>query len=119
MAEEVAPHPAVDSDHDVLEHGHGGKEGKVLEGATDPQRRDLMGGEADDGLATEDDVPGAGRVQPADAVEQGGLAGPVGADQAEDLAFLYVEGNRVEGDDAAEANGEITNGEDQRFPPES
>src|SRR5262245_39987512 len=43
-----------------------------------------------------------GDIKPAQAIEQRGLAGPVGADEAGDLARCHVERDVVEGDDAAE-----------------
>ena len=45
-------------------------------------------------------------VKPRKAVEEGGLAGAVGADEADDLAGGNVEGNAVEGDDATEPDGD-------------
>src|SRR5690349_8152199 len=42
-----------------------------------------------------------------DAVEQRGLAGAVGADQAEDLSAVQVERHSVERDDSAEAHGDV------------
>ena len=52
-------------------------------------------------------VPDGRRVDAGHRVEAGGLAGTVGADQAEDLAPLDLEVDVVERDDAAEAEGDV------------
>ena len=52
-------------------------------------------------------VARVGRVQARDDVERRRLAGAVRPDQARDLAFLDVERHAVEGDDAAEAQGDV------------
>src|SRR5690606_25839443 len=53
--------------------------------------------------AVEDDRAGVGTDQPRELVEDGRLAGAVGADQADDLAGRHVEGNVIGGHQAAEA----------------
>src|SRR5690606_4869492 len=50
----------------------------------------------------------------AQAVEEGGLAGAVRTDEAEDLPLVLVERNAVEGDDAAEAQVDIIDREQRR-----
>src|SRR5262249_36490774 len=46
-------------------------------------------------------------VEPGDAVEDGGLACPVGADDGGDLAPVGAEGEIVDSDEAAEAHGQV------------
>jgi hypothetical protein len=59
--------------------------------------------------------PLLGRVEAAQAIEQGGLAGAVGADQARNLCLKsHVEGYAVEGDDAAEPDGHVAHAEQRR-----
>jgi hypothetical protein len=62
-------------------------------------------------LPFELDVAGLVAVQAAQAVEQRGLAGAVGADQAAHMAFLHVETHAVECHDAAEADRHTTHAE--------
>ena len=45
----------------------------------------------------------AGAGEPGDHVEQGGLAGAVGADQPEDLPLPQLQAHAIEGQQAAEA----------------
>src|SRR5207245_290246 len=66
----------------------------------------------EDRRAVEEAVAPVGRVEARQAVEERRLAGAVRADEADDLPFVHVEGDRLERDDAAEANGEVTNGQD-------
>ena len=84
---------------------------QVLEGAAHAQPGDLVRGRAGDRLAFEEDVAGLVLVQAAEAVEQRGLAGAVGADQPADVAALDVEAHAVERHDAAEAHGHATHAE--------
>ena len=64
--------------------------------------------------ALEQDVAAVGRVEAAEAIEERGLAGAVGADQAGDLAGKDVEGDAVERDDAAEADRDVAHAEQRR-----
>ena len=52
------------------------------------------------------DLSGAGLVQPAEAIEQRGLAGAVRPDQAGDLAGHDVESDVIQSNHAAEAKGD-------------
>ena len=52
------------------------------------------------------EAAGAGAVDAGDEIEDGGLAGAVGADQADDLALLDVEGEIVDGAETAEVLGQ-------------
>ena len=51
-------------------------------------------------------------VERRDGVEEGGLAGAVGADDADDPAPLDVDGHLVDGREAAEALDDVPGGED-------
>ena len=61
------------------------------------------GGEAVDAAAAEQYAADRGAGDAGDHVEQGGLAGAVGADDAEQLAGPHVEVHGVGGEHAAEA----------------
>ncbi|KAG0743531.1 hypothetical protein G6F24_016246 [Rhizopus arrhizus] len=61
-----------------------------------------MAGQAGDRLAVHDDVARRRRVEAAHAVEHGGLAGPVGADDGENLVGFDFERHAVDGQQAAE-----------------
>ena len=102
VAQMVAPGAAVPPDHDVLAHGHGAEEGEVLEGSADAEIGDAVGRRPQQRAALEEDVALVRGVEAAEAIEKGGLAGAVGADQADDLPLVDVEGDAVESDDAAE-----------------
>src|SRR5437773_1758038 len=108
----VTPRAAVDADHDVLEHGQRREEGEVLERPPDAELRDPMGRQPEDRTAVEADITLVGRGEAAQAVEERRLAGAVRADEADDLPRVHVEGDGVEREDAAEADGEVTNGQD-------
>ena len=90
------------ADAHVVEHRQVAEQREVLEGAADADVGDAVRRPAQDAAALEQDVAGARRVEPAEAVEQRRLAGAVRADQAEDLALPHVERDVVERDDAAE-----------------
>ena len=57
-------------------------------------------------LVVEDQAALPRIVDPADQVEDGGLAGAVGPDDREDLPGLHVEADGVQRPDAAEVDGE-------------
>ena len=63
-------------------------------------------------MQTQDgDLSGGGFVEALDAGQQRGLAGAVGADDAEDLAIGDVEADVVDGGEAAEATGDVGAGD--------
>ena len=70
----------------VLEHRHLGKQADILESPADAQVAKPVRGDADDGLPVEKDLSAGGRHRPGDQVQQRGLAGSVGADEAKELA---------------------------------
>ena len=90
-------------DADVLEHGELGKDFGDLEGARHAQRDPLVGGEAGDVAAVEQDRPGGRREEPADQVEEGGLAGAVRSDDRAQLALRHGHRYVAHGDEIAEA----------------
>ena len=81
----------------------------ILEGARDAQPGHVVGRAAGDVLAVENDPPAAGFIEAADQIEDGGLAGPVGAHQGEYFAGFHVEADAVHGFHATEGDGQILN----------
>ena len=73
------------------------EEPDVLERARDAELGDLVAASSSPAALPSNRISPAGRlVDAGHHVEAGGLAGAVGADQAEDLALLDVEGHLVE-----------------------
>ena len=72
-----------------------------------PRSATLAGLELRDVGALERDPAGVGVVEPADHVEQRGLARPVGPDDGEDLALAHVEAHAVDRLHAAEGLGDL------------
>ena len=129
-------------DQQILQHGHAGKQADVLEGAGDARllRHQIVGhaleqkeravgshhaalaavGQAVErvphrGVAVVQRDAALGRlVEAGDAVEHGGLAGAVRSDQRGDVAARGVEGEIVDGDQAAEAHGQMLDAEHGR-----
>ena len=97
----------VRADEHVLEHRHRREELDVLERARDPELDDAARRRVQQGAAVEDDVARVEAVEPRDHVERRRLAGAVRPDQAGDRALLGVEGDVVQGDDAAEAQRRV------------
>ncbi len=104
IEEEAAVRAAMAPDHDVVQHRHGLEQGEVLEGAPDAERGDAVPGDPQERCAVEQDVAAATLVEARQAVEQRGLAGAVGPDQADDASGLDVEGDAIQRDDAAKAH---------------
>src|SRR6185369_603699 len=86
---------------------HGAEQREILEGAADADRGDAVAGDPEQRIAVEQDVAAAALIKARQAVEEGGLAGAVGADQPDDAAGRHVEGDIVERDDAAKANANV------------
>ena len=62
-----------------------------------------------DALVLEQDIARIRHVEPAQAVEQGGLARAVGADQTLHGTALHAEADTVQRDDAAKVHGDLAN----------
>ncbi len=97
----------------VVEHreqaqGLGQLEGAHLAHAGDSERRD-----PGQGPALEFPGPGVRLVEAGQKVEQGGLAGAVGADEGRDRAARDLEVVDVDGDEAAERAAHIVGDEDR------
>ena len=93
----------VRADEDVLEDGHVREELDVLERPGDPELDHAAGGRVQERVPVEDHVARVDAIEARDHVERGRLAGAVRPDQAGDRAFVDVEGDVVQRDDAAEA----------------
>src|SRR5262245_21699678 len=109
VAEEIAAAAAMATHPDIVEDRHPPEQRQILKGAADADVDDAMRRLVENALALEQDVAAAGRVEPAQAIEQGGLAGAVRADQAEHLPREELEGDAVERDDAPEPDAHDAN----------
>ena len=93
--------------HDILEDGQARPETQSLERAGDSHLRQLVGRGAEQRLATVADGARLGANESADRVEEGGLAGAVGTDDAVNLVGIHPKRDVVERQHAAEAHGEV------------
>jgi hypothetical protein len=98
--------PAVEGDGERLLDGEGRVEPGVLERPADAPAGPLVGRQRGDVDAVEQHEAPVGLGDAGDDVEEGGLAGAVGPDDADDLAGLDHEGHVVDRPDAAEADGD-------------
>jgi hypothetical protein len=113
--EEPGAHQVVAAEEEVVDHVEVDEQAQVLEGAADPQLRGAVGPLTHEVHAVEVDGALLRPVDGGEAVEDRGLAGPVGPDDAEQLARVDVEAHAGEGGDAAEAQCEVAHLE-QRVP---
>src|SRR5262249_13274510 len=104
----------VISNHDVVEQRKGKAEPRSLEGSTDSGPVDFLRSKIGDGLAGEGGFPRAGSVQPGEHVEEGGLPGAVGPNQAQNLALLKFEAEPIECHQSAETAGHNPAGKEPR-----
>jgi hypothetical protein len=102
---QAAPGLNVPADHHVLQHGEVAEKVDVLIGAGDALLGDLIRLQAAEGLSVKGDGAAGELVNAADQVEQRGLAGAVGADQAEDFPLVHGKTHLVDGDQTAEGDG--------------
>ena len=81
----------VAADQDVLEHRHALEDAARLKGAGDAEGRDLMRRARLEGHAAEEHAALVRDLEAAQAVEERGLAGAVGADEPDDLVLAERE----------------------------
>jgi hypothetical protein len=104
VGDEAGRRAAVAADLHVVEHCHAVEQRHVLERAADAELGNDVPGLGEDRAAFEQDIAVVGNVEPRQAIEEGGLACAVRADQPGDLAGRDVEADAVERYDAAEAH---------------
>ena len=109
--QQAALHLGVLGHKQVFQYGELLEEAHVLEGAHQAVTGHLMAGLARDLVAIQPDAAPGGPVEPADAVEDGGLAGAVGADDGEDLVGGDRQRHAIDGQQAAKAHGEVLHGQ--------
>src|SRR5882762_3414362 len=97
---------AMVADHDVVEHGERQREPRALKRAGDAGGVDALRRHAGQVLAAELRVAARGPVNAGNDVEQRRLARAVRADEAEDRAAPYLQIERVQRHQAAEAHAE-------------
>ena len=102
----VRRHP-LHGQHDRLVDRHGREEGGVLEGADQAEPGSHLGTGPADVLPLEMHRAPVLAGETAENLEQGGLAGPVRADQTQDLAGADLEVDGVDGGEAPEAFGQF------------
>ena len=88
IADKVAACPGMSADKHIVENGKMLKERDVLECAPDPKLGDAMRRTVEDRAAFKEDIAARRRVEPAQAIEQGGLTGAVRPDESENLPPL-------------------------------
>src|SRR5262249_43155372 len=79
-----------------LEHRQQTKDPSVLGDIADPQAREAIRRQAGDVTALENDPPTGGPDEPHDRLERRGFADTVAAEEADDFAAAYLEGNAVQ-----------------------
>ena len=95
-------------DADVVENGETWEETDVLEGAGDAVCGDVVGLFADDAVLIEKNFPFGRLIDAGDEIENGGFAGAVGTDEADEFTFADLEIQGRDGSEAAEADGAAT-----------
>ena len=108
-AQNAGRHVAVASDQQIIDNAGMFEYRQVLERAPHAKRRNLVGCFACNVLAIQGDCARCHRKNPADHVEHRGLAGSVGADQAENLALEDRKAHIVDRRHATEFLNQIIN----------
>ncbi len=114
VAQQRFPRLVGNHHHQVFENGQVVEFMRYLEGAHDPLVEPPVGRKRRYVLATIDDAAAARPQGAGDHVENRGLAGPVGSDEAGDGAFRNRERTTVDGPEGAEVHGQILAGKDRR-----
>ena len=115
--EHVLARPAageLQAELDVVAHRHLGKGARRLEGARHAVRGKAVGALAGQVAAIGHQPARGQRLHARDGIEEGGLAGAVGADDAHQLAGMETRAHRVHGGQAAEAHRDLVRVEQRR-----
>src|SRR5260221_14174007 len=99
------------ADQNILADRHVAEQREVLEGAANAEPGHGAPRQRQQRASVEPDVAPAAVIDPADAIEQAGLARAVGPDQAADLALSDRERYAVERHHAAEMQGDVLDGQ--------
>ena len=97
----------MSSQLDVIQDRHALEEFNVLESSGNTTTCYSMGGDPGDVLVLVENPPSLGIVESADAVEQAGLPGTVGADNGKYLTAVEAGADPVEGLNTPECKGNI------------
>src|SRR5256885_10711405 len=89
-------------DLDVVEHGEPREGSHDLEGAREAEPADVVRLEPPEAPLAEPDLARVGSEKPREQVEDGGLPGPVGSDEADHLAVGHGQVEALHGEDASE-----------------
>src|SRR2546428_200512 len=111
----VAHAAAHGGDGEVLAHGQLAEESHRLERPPDAPSGDLVRRQVVDALTVVEHAPAVGPEQARDEIEDRGLAGAVGPDEADDTARLDLERAATAGAEAAEALLELGDGQPRRL----
>ncbi len=95
----------------VLEHGQLAEQADGLKGTRQAGMRHLVGLLIGDLLPVDKDLSASRGQQAGDDVDQGGLAGPIGADQPEDLTARQRKAHPVQGAQAGKVFGQVPDGQ--------
>ena len=107
VGDQVRLHGVAKAHEHVLLDRHLGEEADVLERARDAHAVDLGHGLAGRVVAVDEDGAARGRVDVGEQVEDRGLAGSVGADQARDLGPAHGDVEVVDGSEASEVDAQV------------
>src|SRR4029077_4514600 len=101
------PRPQVQPDEHVVEGAATAEHARLLESAHQAERRDLARLQSAQLLPHEGNVARGRRKVAGDRVERGGLAGAVGTDERQHLAFAHLHAHFGDCGQAAEAHREV------------
>ena len=112
VEQDIAPHLEQPARHDVVEHAHPLEEGHVLKRPRDAERGHVVGAKVRAVPALVQDAARGGVVEPADHVEQRGLAGAVRADDRDGLAPPDVEADARQRLHGSKVDADVLDGEE-------
>ena len=101
------------ADQHVFEHRHADERPAQLEGACNAQPHDAVRSHAANRFAIEQDLAAIGRNEAGQQVVERGLAGAVGAKDADDFAFFDLHADALDRMQATKAFVQIANGKER------
>jgi hypothetical protein len=97
----------VPGGHDVIKGTEAGIQGNILKGSGQAEGSDFVRGGGRNFLSFKGNGARVGPVEAGHTIEYGSFAGPVGSDNSQDFALVYVKADIVQGNCAAKAQGHM------------
>jgi hypothetical protein len=93
--------------HNILEHRHRLEQGEILEGASNPERRDMIRSQRHERPIFEENLAPGWGIEPTETVKEGRFTRAVRANEANNVPLCHLKRDAIQSDDTPELDGQI------------